>query len=81
MSPLHIAAPDYRLQGIFMSTKCHKSNALLQVLIAVNAIKTCPNCHLGLECPEFAFFRKKFIRYSSTWETSICRFNGECLET
>jgi hypothetical protein len=48
MSPLHISAPDYRLQGIYMNTKDHKSNDPLQVLIAVSAIKTCPNCQLGL---------------------------------
>jgi len=41
-----------------MSTKVHKSNVPLQVLIAVSAIKTCPNCQLGLECPEFAFLGK-----------------------
>jgi len=51
---------------LYMNTKDRKSNTPLQVLITVNAIKTCPNCQLELECPEFAFCRKKFIRYSST---------------
>jgi hypothetical protein len=41
-----------------MNTKDHKSNAPLQVLIEVSAIKTCPNCQLGLECPEFEFCSK-----------------------